>query len=566
MGVFNGPMTTYSRQPVAAPVVSGAALKAFVGALETPGLGAALLGKIMRDSGLDAFRAADPGDASPVQVPLEPLGSEPRPPEANGLQLAAQAVRTLPGVETVAAFRDAYASGASDPTQVIRRLHAHLERLESGPKPLALFIHRTPDEVLQQADESAQRLRDGRARSVLEGVPVVVKDELDVQGHPTTLGTSWRSTVAARDATVVARLRAAGAVILGKANMHEIGINPIGINPHHGACRNPFDPSRITGGSSSGSAAAVAAGVAPISLGADGGGSVRIPAALCGVVGLKATWGRLSEGGVPPLAWTPGHVGPIGATVADVAALYAVVAGRDERDPASWRQPPVRLDDVFRGDLHGIRLGVCWPFFEDAEPDVVANAKRAVHVMVAAGATVVEVPPPDLNVVLWSHSAIILTEMCAAMAAETANGGIKRFGLDARTNLAIGQQFKGTDVVHALRHRHALTKDLLKQYASVDLMVSPTTACVAPPMPEHALPLGESNLPVVDALMRFIRVGNLTGFPALSVPSGHDSRGLPTGVHLMARPYEEHLTLRAGFVVEQATERRLPMVHVRALA
>ena len=381
---------------------------------------------------------------------------------------------------------------------------------------------------------------------------------------PTTLGTSFLNTAAAKDSTVVARLKAAGAVILGKANMNEIGINPIGVNPHHGACRNPYDRSRICGGSSSGSAAVVAAGIVPMAIGLDGGGSIRIPASLCGVVGLKATFGRISEAGVPPLCWTPGHLGPIGLTVADVAAAYAMIAGPDDADLVSQRQSAVHLSDFTQGSLKGIRLGVCRPYFEDADASVVARCQDALRSLTEAGAIVVELPNPDLNTLLWSHAVIILSEMASAMMPYTTED-VSRFGYDTRANLAIGRHFRATDYVHAMRHRHLITKDWLAQMQSVDAVVTPTCGITAPPIPESSLPYGESNLPVVDALLRYVRQGNVTGFPAISVPAGYDGGGLPVGVQLMARPYEEHLLLRLGRVIEAAVDRRAPKVHVQVL-
>jgi len=429
---------------------------------------------------------------------------------------------------------------------------------------MAFFIAKTPEQAMAQAEASAERWRRGRPLSTLDGVPVVVKDELDWEGLPTTLGTRFLNVPAARDSTVVARLKAAGAVLLGKANMNEIGINPIGLNPHHGACRNPYDRTRITGGSSSGSAAVVAAGLCPVSIGADGGGSIRIPAGLCGVVGLKATFGRISEVGVPPLSWTPAHVGPIGLTVADVAATYALIAGPDDDDPQTYRQSAVHLSGFAEGSLDGVRLGICWPYFEDADTEVVGCCKEAVAALTAAGAKVVEIPPPDLNLVLWSHTIIILSEMSAAMLPHTREDS-SRFGYDTRINLALGRSFLSTDLVHAMRHRHAITREYLEQMRAVDVIVTPTTATVAPLIPETTLPDGESNLPRVDALMRFIRVGNLTGFPALSLPAGYDPGGMPVGVQLMGRPYEEHVLFRVGRVIEAAVPRREPSIHVRAL-
>jgi Asp-tRNA(Asn)/Glu-tRNA(Gln) amidotransferase A subunit family amidase len=560
-------MATYTRRPVAAPRVSGVALRAFVSALESGALGSTLLGKVTRDSGLDDFRRTPAPHSSPIQVPLPlDLRAPPiRPPSELAAEvIAAPQVSKGARLQTVAAFGEAYRSGKTDPVQVVRMLHQHIERLDHGPDRMAFFIARKPDEVLMAAERSAERLKKGVALSPFDGVPVVVKDEVDFEGFPTTLGTSFMNTPAVKDSTVVARLKAAGAVILGKTNMNEIGINPIGINPHHGACRNPYDRSRICGGSSSGSAAVVAAGIVPMAIGLDGGGSVRIPASLCGVVGLKATFGRISEAGVPPLCWTPGHLGPIGLTVADVAAAYAMIAGPDEADQVSQRQSNVHVSDFTQSSLKGIRLGVCRPYFEDADASVVSRCQDALRILTQAGATIVELPAPDLNTLLWSHAVIILSEMSAAMLPHTTEDA-SRFGYDTRTNLAIGRHFRATDYVHAMRHRHLITRDWLAQMQTVDAVVTPTCGITAPPIPESALPDGESNLPVVDALLRYVRQGNVTGFPAISIPAGYDGGGLPVGVQLMARPYEEHLLLRLGRVIEASVDHRAPKVHVQVL-
>jgi Asp-tRNA(Asn)/Glu-tRNA(Gln) amidotransferase A subunit family amidase len=552
---------TYQRNPVKAPRVSGLALKALVNTLES-GIGSVVLDKLVKDSGIEHWRALSAGDAPPLQCPL-PQGAPAAEPQAPREQ-AARAISAAPAQperETVASYVRAYREGAADPTSVVRRIHEAIDRLDSGKQRLGLFVARKPEEVLRAAEASGERLRANNPLSVLDGIPVVLKDEVDLAGFPTTLGTRFRTAVATKDSTVAARLKAAGAIILGKVNMNEIGINPIGLNPHHGAARNPWSPGHMTGGSSSASGAAVAAGLCPLSVGADGGGSIRIPAALCGVVGLKATWGRIPETGVPPLCWNVGHVGPMGLTVDDVAAMYALVAGPDGHDIVSGMQPPHHLSGYENAGLEGLRLGICWAYFEDAEADVVARCKEAVKALTDAGARVVEIPPPDLNTVLWTHSCIILSEMAESMRDQRPS----EFGLDSRTNLAIGRHFRATDLVHALRHRHRLTRELLSLMEDVDVIITPSTATTAPAIPEAALPDGESNLPVVDALMRFVRLANLTGCPALSVPAGFDSAGLPVGVHLMGRPYEEHLLLRLGRVVERATPHRTPPTHVRVL-
>ncbi|RUO91013.1 amidase [Corallococcus sp. AB018] len=556
---------TYRRAPVKAPRLSGMALKAMVNTLERGGVGPALVEKLMRDSGIEPWRELSAGDAPPIQYPLPPGAppSESQTPVEQAARAAAASPVT-PRQETVAAFARAYRDGSTDPVAVTRKVHEAIERLDGGADRLGLFIARKPEEVLRAAEASAERLRAGMPLSVLDGVPVVIKDELDLAGFPTTLGTTFRTELAQADSTVAARLKAAGAVILGKANMQEIGINPIGLNPHHGAARNPWSRGHITGGSSSGSGAVVAAGLCPVSIGADGGGSIRIPAALCGIVGLKATWGRIPETGVPPLCWNVAHVGPLGLTVDDVAAAYAIVAGPDGHDVVARQQPPHHLSGYEDGALKGVRMGICTPYFEDADADVVARCRESVRALTDAGASVVELPAPDLNTILWTHSCIILSEMAEAMLPQV-KARASVFGLDSRTNLALGRHFRATDLIHALRHRHRLTRELLALMADVDVIVTPTTASTAPAIPEATLPAGESNLPVVDALMRFIRLANLTGCPALSVPAGFDRAGLPVGVHLMGRPYEEHLLLRLGRVVERASERRTPGIHVNVL-
>jgi Asp-tRNA(Asn)/Glu-tRNA(Gln) amidotransferase A subunit family amidase len=547
-------------------VLKGLPFKAFVGALESPA-GGALLGKILTDSGFQRFRETPAGHASPIQVPLpwpepSPKGKSPEAMADEATQLAQ--VTRGPRLETVGEFARAYRSGATTPAQVVAKLEQHISALDQGASRMGFFIARKPHEVAKAAEDSTTRLKGGTARSVLEGVPVVIKDEMDVAGFPTTLGTRYHKTPVSQDSTIVARLVAAGAIVLGKANMHEIGINPIGFNTHYGQCRNPWDRGRITGGSSSASAATVAAGLAPISIGADGGGSIRIPAALCGIVGLKATWGRISEAGIPPLCWNPGHAGPLGLTVADVAATYAIIAGRDPRDVSSQAQPPVHLEGIADGDLKGVRLGIARAWFEDADPAVVKACHAAVDACVRAGAKVVELPAPDMNTMLWSHATIILSEMAAAMQPHLREDRT-RFGLDVRVSLRIGSEFRSTDYVHAMRHRSAFTLQWLELFKTCDAVVTPTTASTAAPITEGALPEGETNLQLSDALLRFIRPGNLGGFPGLSVPAGYDQQGLPIGVHFAGRHYDEALLLRLGRVVEASVERRLPPVHVSVL-
>ena len=357
---------------------------------------------------------------------------------------------------------------------------------------------------------------------------------------------------------------AAGALIAGVANMHEIGIGVTGLNLHHGIPRNPYGARGgfFTGGSSSGSAAAVAAGLCPLAIGADGGGSIRIPSALCGVVGLKPTWGRVSHHGCFELAWSVGHIGPIAATVRDCALLYAATAGPDQKDRYSLHQPaPGDLRPWLEADsLEGLRVGVYRPYFRDAEPAVVEACERALARLERDGATIHEITVQHLERCRVAHMITITSEMATAMAPYMAAHG-REFGYDVRINLAVARTFTAMDYIKAQRVRTQISEhmsELLAPGAGVDLIATPTTGCVAPPIRDDALAAGESDLETLGKIMRFAAPANLTGLPALSVPVGYDEQGLPIGLQLLARPWEENLLIKTASKVERQVARRRP--------
>jgi Asp-tRNA(Asn)/Glu-tRNA(Gln) amidotransferase A subunit family amidase len=469
------------------------------------------------------------------------------------------------GFATVRDYTDAYRAGTSTPVEVAERVLAAIGESDAGEPAMRFFVAVNEQEVLRQAGESARRWREGRPLGALDGVPVAVKDELDATPYPTTVGTRFLGTGPAReDATSVARARAAGAVILGKANMHEIGMGVTGQNPHHGTVRNPYDTSRHTGGSSSGPAAAVASGLCPLAIGCDGGGSIRVPSAMCGVVGLKATWGRVSEHGAAPISWSMGHVGPIGATALDAAMGYAVMAGPDPRDPASLAQPALDLAGLGEESLAGLRLGVYWPWFRHASPAVVERCERLLQGFIDRGARLVEVTVPELEAVRVAHSAIITTEMNAALdehyAAHRAD-----YGLDNRLVLATTRGLTGVDYVHAAQQRTRLLRSLESTFGRVDGIVTPATALAAPPIVLSSLGSCISDVTLLAEIMRFALVANLSGYPAISFPAGYDAEGLPVGLQVMGRPWEEGLLLRLARIAEGIVERREPAVHYRPL-
>jgi len=504
---------SYDLKSVKLPKLGGAALHLMVTALEGP-LKGPLVGSLLKNAGVHAFRNVCV-DEDPTERPRFPHGTaeavSPRvelpeqPPEIPG--------ERPPSVRD---FAEAYRAGRIDPGEVARRILEAVDTDESGAEPLRAFVSIDRDDVLRQAEDSTRRFRSGTPLGPLDGVPVAVKDEVDMQPYPTTVGTSFlgRSPAAAD-------------------NMHEIGIAPTGFNPHYGQVRNPYNPGHDTGGSSSGSAAAVAAGFCPLAVGADGGGSIRIPAAFCGLVGLKPTYGRVSEAGAAPLCWSVAHLGPLAATVEDAALGYAVMAGPDPRDPGSINQPAVVSPDPGRTDLTGLTVGVFRPWFEHAENSVVEACDAALGLLEAAGARLRSIDIPGLDALRVAHAVTILSEMAAAMAPYF-NEHRRHFGLDSRLLLAMARSLTATDYVLAQRVRTAGIRTFLKFLEQVDVVATPAAAVTAPPVPADTVK-GESDTTTVVEVMRFAFAGNLTGLPAVVVPAGYDPGGLPIGGRSLIR-------------------------------
>jgi Asp-tRNA(Asn)/Glu-tRNA(Gln) amidotransferase A subunit family amidase len=358
---------------------------------------------------------------------------------------------------------------------------------------------------------------------------------------------------------MVARLREAGALIIGKANMHEIGIGVTGQNQHYGTPRNPYAPGHYTGGSSSGPAAAVASGLCPAALGADGGGSIRIPSSFCGLVGLKPTCGRGSLFGGAPLTWSNDVYGPLAGSVADAAILYAAMAGPDPRDPLTLAQPALTLDGFDKTDLQGLTLGVYWPWFEHAAPEVVTACKHMLAGLQERGAQVREVTIPELDAARIGHLVSITSEMLAGLSPYT-KAHWKDFSLEVRTNLDLALAFTSRDYLQALRIRTRTMVNFERVLSEVDAIVTPSTACTAPPIPADALPAGESDLTTLLEILRFAPPANFTGLPAISFPAGYAPNGLPIGFQAIGRPWHEHVLLRIAHVAEGLVQRRPPQV------
>ena len=557
----------YDLKSIRVPRLWGVPLKTLVSLLENGYSRKLLETPLIKEAGVDKLRSLVL-DNAPIMTPKYPKGRS---------MSAANAKETLktfdfsqhptldnPGFrpQNVFDFATAYRNGTTSPVEVAKHVINAIKTSNEGSTPLRAIINSNEQDIIRHAEASKKRIDAGKAYSVLDGVPVAVKDELDMVPYTTSVGTSifGKDNSASEDATVVARLRAAGALLIGKTNMHEIGIGVTGGNPHYGVCRNPHDLLHHTGGSSSGSAAAVASGLCPLALGADGGGSVRIPAALCGISGLKATWSRISEFGAAPLCWSVAHVGPMGATIDDVALGYSLIAGSDTKDDASLEQPNVHLKDYLNSNLTGLRVGVFTPWFNHADKEVVEHCTKALKMLESQGATRHEINIKNLDAQRIAHTVTIASEMLTAMSEEHDKDS-SRFALDTRINLAIASTFSSTDYVKAQQVRSVAIKAFMDAFEDVDVIITPSSAVTAPKINEKALPAGESNLSVLTEIMRFATAGNLTGLPALTVNAGYSEKGLPIGVQLMGRPWEEHTLLRMGRVIDKATTKKEPKIY-----
>jgi Asp-tRNA(Asn)/Glu-tRNA(Gln) amidotransferase A subunit family amidase len=535
-------------------------------AMNGPVTGSILVNRFLRDGGIDKLRAMrldEPPTLLPLGAEWDDVGQSKRGGRAD---IGMSQLTSPPdfAFSTVYDYASAYRKGSTTPTMVAEAIIAAIADSERGDRPLRVFVAASAEDILDQAAAAAARLQADKPLSVLDGVPVAIKDELDQIPYPTTAGTSFLGvSPAPEDSTVVARLRRAGALLIGKTNMNEIGIIPEGFNLHHGTVRNPYNLDHHSGGSSSGSAAAVAAGFCPVSIGADGGGSIRIPAAHCGLVGLKPSYGRVSMFGGAPLCWSVDHCGPLAASVADVALAYLLIAGPDTRDPSTMAQPAPELGDWRAGDLEGITLGVYRPWFEHATTPIVDAADAMLKKMVRAGAELVDVQIPELDEMRIAHVVTILSEMAASMENLKANWG--EFAPPTRINLTLGRAFTAHDYIQSQRLRTRAMAIFQDVFSQVDAVVTPATGITAPEIPPGSLGTGWSHLGDVTEAMRYVFPANLTGLPAITFPVGYEESGLPIGMQVMGQRWQEKILLRIAHVAEQSFRRQLPATFYRML-
>jgi len=432
------------------------------------------------------------------------------------------------------------------PVELTDATLAHIARVEPT---LHAFVTVMADHARAAARAAEAEIAAGRYRGPLHGVPIGVKDLCETAGVRTTVGSSLLSQwVPERDATVVRKLRDAGAVIVGKLNLHEFAFGATGINPHTGTSRNPWDPDRVTGGSSSGSGAAVAAGTCLAALGSDTGGSIRMPASFCGIVGVKPTHGRVSLRGAFPLAPSLDTVGPMARCVRDAALVLQAIAGHDPDDPWSADVPVGDYAAHLDAGVAGLRIGVPSAYvFEGCEPEVAAAVERAIATLQSLGARRVEVEGGSLAIWWIAAMNIVLAE-AADVHRKRYGEQAARFGDDVRGILTAAMELPGFEYVAAARLRDALRRGEAEEqlFAAADVVLMPATLVVAPRIADVAPgdPMG--------SLTHNTAPFNLAGLPALSVPCGVTSAGLPVGLQMVGRQWDEATLLRVAAAYEAA--------------
>ncbi len=440
------------------------------------------------------------------------------------------------------------------PVELVRAL---LDRIAALDGKLRSFITVCGDQALEAARAAEAELMAGRVAGPLHGVPYGPKDLYNTKGIRTTGGSKiLADSVPATDSTVVARLGTAGMLVLGKLNMHEFAYGPEGLNAHYGDAWNPWDANthRVAGGSSSGSGVAVAAGLCPAALGSDTGGSIRIPCSLCGISGIKPTYGRVSRAGVLPLSWSMDHAGPMARTVADCALMLGAMAGYDPADPTTSVLPVPDYAAALTGEVKGLRVGLLRAHFTDvAAPEVRAAVDAAAKALEQAGAVVDEVNLTEVAHVAAASFAIVATEALAYHAGWL-RARAADYQRDVRERLTMGALVSGVHYVRAQQVRQLVRAEVDAALARRDVLLAPATPIPAPVLGEKEARLGDGTSDVRSALIRFTRPFNLSGHPACSVPCGFTAGGLPVGMQFVGRPFDEATVLRAGDAYQRRTD------------
>lgn len=580
------PKVDYDVKSILFPRVTGLKLDVFSRLLHFPIIGNSITQHLMKSNGLNTVQEfADtlnqvPPTSFPILRNYQYNHSKEDKENRELFQLKAYSIPPEPSSSNSSCFHhwtiSDYISRYMTPRSSFTPIKA-AERIltilsETNPsKKNHFFISFRAEEIMTQAQASAERYKSKTTLGPLDGIPIAVKDECNVKGYPTTKGTSFIKSVATYDDSYIIKLKQMGVIIIGKTNMHEIGIGTTGHNPHYGTPTNPYGKSAqsshnsyYTGGSSSGSAAAVASGLVPIAIGADGGGSVRVPASLCGVFGIKPTFGRIDH--LSDACASVHHVGVFGVCMRDISLVYAIMAspftssdGVAEKNERDWRKntlPPI-FKPVYvpkTSSLSSLRIGIYPEYFNDADAAVVKACQRAVDFLGISNSTdggpvIKEIAIPHLQIQRLAHAIIITSEMATFMSRYADK--YSEIAADTRCNLAIGLNVTAQHLISAQKVRTFAIQIINEIFEEVDVVLTPTVPMTAPPFLSDAKLYGENNVSLTTALMRFVTLGNLVGLPAISVPVGYDENGLPIGLQIMGRWWDEDVVMRVASFLEK---------------
>jgi aspartyl-tRNA(Asn)/glutamyl-tRNA(Gln) amidotransferase subunit A len=446
------------------------------------------------------------------------------------------------------------------PVEVVK---AHLARVEALEPALNSFIALLPEQAVEEAKLAEREIQAGRYRGPLHGIPIGLKDLFYVKGVRNTSGSKiFDHFIPDHDSTIALKLKDAGAILLGKLNLHQFAYGPTGENPDYGNMHNPWNTERITGGSSGGSASATASGQCTLAMGTDTGGSIRIPSALCGLVGLKPTYGRLSRYGMTVLSWSQDHPGPMTRTVEDCALVMNAVAGYDPRDPSSANMSIPDFTKSLTENIKGLRVGVPKEPFEDpVDSEVEHFVRSAIELLSKLGATIHEMSWPMYHESKAISSTILMAEATAYHSQLMKRQG-SRLDPKVRLRLEAGLLISAVDYIQAQRARRLFYQQSCDLFKNVDLLAGPTVPITACNIGTEEVQIGNTLLGVIPLLTQHTRPYNLNGFPAITVPCGFSRNGLPVGFQLAGKPFDEAMVLRAAFAYEQATEwhQRRPLI------
>ncbi|MFQ6023448.1 MAG: amidase [Acidiferrobacterales bacterium] len=421
-----------------------------------------------------------------------------------------------------------------------------LARIAEYDGQLNAYITVTEEHARQAASAAESAIQAGHYLGPLHGIPVAVKDLFATRGVRTTFGSRlFADWTPDHDAAAVERLKRAGAVILGKTNLHELAYGTTSANAHFGPVHNPWSLDCHPGGSSGGSAAAVAAGLACAALGSDTGASIRQPAACCSMVGLKPTFGRVSKFGALPLAWSMDHVGPMTRTVRDAALMLQVLAGHDARDPGCVSRPVPDYAGQLEHDIRGAKIGIAREFFfEDCDPEIADAVDAAAQILRDLGATVKEIKLPDMRAACTAGALIIAVEGAAYHAADLRERP-HEFSDELRASFELGSFYTAVQYIQAQRLRRQLTTETRRALATVDAIIMPTSPVPTTPItddpPGHTALRSRNTLPF-----------NFISLPTISVPCGFTTSGLPVGLQIVSKAFDEAGVLRLAYAYEQA--------------